>query len=323
MTPTYSKTVAQVPTDMNELAAAQCGLRQVCRIYVEDFAPSVDSLLSPTGIEQIFQFSAHRCKGLVASLLVLNGPEHVQSIAATVRLLFEIAIDVALVQERSNLGISNDPDDDTIRRHAVLSWCYLHTLLGKIERSATSLQESGLVAESLPAYVADTSSLERQVAEFTRPATMKRLRGKPCESSGIDALGKTSLKDFKHWLHLNLADRANLLDRLRGVKEFKGMQYDQLYHIASVLSHGAPSSIIGSPLGLLNSQLALICDWATHLLSAVIMPPLFAELQLKQSHPKAWDRIQAAWSEAQRTRAHFLANSAEIWAAHNCRLGLS
>ncbi len=325
-----SNPLVPVPGYRNQNAAAFNSLLSMAETYRKVFRPAVKSQMNPTAIEQLFQSHATRGAGLLNSLDRLDGAQHFQSSAATIRLLFEIAVEVQLLDIRSKLGIAEDPNDDTVRRHdlaarcALLKWSRGFANCPRIagnslqDRSASYLQDQQDLLDSEVAKYTTTNIMGKLIARA--PRSVRESRGETGRETMPVKPGRAF--KFQHWLNLNLSERVDLLDRFGDGSKFRDW-YTNEYGIASVYTHGSLSLLGKAGTDDITNGLTILYYWCVEVCCDSIMLPIFDELKLNTPDSEAWQRIAQAKDMAMSAGDHFLSHAPEIWQQHLKSEGMS
>lgn len=179
-------TTASKMPDIGLYAAALQGLQNLDN---GEILPIVKGLLAPTPREECFVAAYYRTVANARTLLTLNSPSHFQGIAMLARCMFELAVDVALIQ--------HVPDAIT----KIYTYARLERL--RAAREKVALKTKGVISTDVSleqGYIASRGSTIEAEAQALWPKTKKQ-------------------RPVSHWSDLSLAARAKKL----------GAPFDELY----------------------------------------------------------------------------------------------
>lgn len=266
------------------MAASKKGLEAVGRFHaivrsVQEFdngvvLPVVKSLLNPTNREHCFIAGYYRCVANARTLLLFTDPSHFQAIGMLARAMFELAVDIRLI----------DVVPDAIAKAYAYSDCERL----RVARDAVALQANGKITD-------DVSIQKSYIAKNGARIDAEQQKFWP------------KSKRVTHWSGMNLRDRTKKLGS--PYEETYDLSYAQL----SWDVHPGLAGVLNLDVDAFPAKCGLAfkfaVDWYADILRAVAR-----ELKIDKSVGKFDSNLQLAMllpmtdtpEEAQRLRDHLL-----------------
>ncbi len=244
-------TTQNIIPDVGRFQAVIKSLEQFDNIEV---LPVVKALLAPTEREQCFVAAYYRTVAHARTLLIFAEPAHFQAIAMIARTLYELAIDIRLI----------DKVPDAIQK--LYAFCDSERL--RVARNVVALAASGKIADDVSvqiAYIANKGATIDAQHQVFWPGTNK----------------------VAHWSAMNLRDRAKKLGSPYDVaydQSYAELSWDVHPGLAGVLN--LDSSVFPAKCGL---AFKFAIDWYMNILRAVAH-----ELKIDKGVEKFDDKLKLA-----------------------------
>lgn len=240
--------------DIGRYAAALQGLQNLDN---SEILPIVKGLLAPTPREEAFIAAYYRTVANARTLLQLNNPSHFQGIAMIARCMFELAVDVAL--------IDHVPDAIT-KIYAYAKLERLRAARGKVELKAAGVIDDDVTIEE--GFIANHAAAIEADAQTLWPKTKKQ-------------------RPVAHWSDMKLAARTKMLG-----EPFHEL-YQRMYRQLSWQVHPGLAGVMNMDAAAFPAMCGLSLEFA-FTCYAIVLRAVARELKIDKAVADIASKVQLA-----------------------------